>query len=175
MDLRWLEHGWHIYYGCFRICVCLHWKNIVVDLGKFGVISLYILGKFRIILFFVLKTVGSVFSLESPRWGHTSSLHVRKRNKTGHPCGAFWPGALMTAHWLMNAHWLGRPLCWTYAIGIYVGIFVNQYLSSIAIKRTKICPWQSNFDDLQINACLNTNKLKWICAKIMLFHDRYKG
>ena len=31
-----------------------------------GDIAVY-LGKFRIILFFVLKTVGSVFSLESPR------------------------------------------------------------------------------------------------------------
>ena len=34
VDLRWLEHGWCICFGCFRICVYLLWKNKVVYLGK---------------------------------------------------------------------------------------------------------------------------------------------
>ena len=34
VDLRSLEHGWRICYGCFQICVCLLWKKCSRRFGK---------------------------------------------------------------------------------------------------------------------------------------------
>ena len=63
VELRWLEHWWLVYHGCFELIPKSLGKNpLAADMGLFSVIF----------FFFILKMVYCVFSLESPQWGDSN-------------------------------------------------------------------------------------------------------
>ena len=69
VELQWLKHWWLVYHGFFKL-VFGFFKLVFESLGKNPIAA--DLGQSRVILFFIMKMVYCVCSLESPRWGDSN-------------------------------------------------------------------------------------------------------